>query len=68
MGTTERDEGQYDTVVPVFWATGAALFIRLTDYTDVGGLDARFLRIWKRSTFVGGFVLGGEALSVFRKA
>ena len=35
MGTTERDEGQYDTVVPVFWATGAALFIRLTDYTDV---------------------------------
>ena len=42
MGTTERDEGQYDTVVPVFWATGAALFIRLTDYTDVGGLDARF--------------------------
>lgn len=42
MGTTERDEGQYDTVVSVFWATGAALFIRLTDYTDVGGLDARF--------------------------
>ena len=42
MGTMERDEGQYDTVVPVFWATGAALFIRLTDYTDVGGLDARF--------------------------
>lgn len=42
MGMTEKDEGQYDTVAPVFWATGAALFIRLKDYTDVGGLDARF--------------------------
>lgn len=38
----EEDNGQYDTVVPVFWATGAALFIRLKDYQDAGGLDGRF--------------------------
>lgn len=38
----EKDEGQYDTVLPIFWATGAALFIRLKDYRDAGGLDARF--------------------------
>jgi GT2 family glycosyltransferase len=38
----EKDEGQYDTVAPVFWATGAALFIRLKDYRDAGGLDGRF--------------------------
>lgn len=38
----EEDKGQYDSVVPVFWASGAALFIRLKDYQEVGGLDGRF--------------------------
>lgn len=38
----EKDEGQYDEVVPVFWATGAALLIRLQAYREVGGLDGRF--------------------------
>ena len=38
----EKDNGQYDSVVPVFWATGAALFIRLKDYWEAGGLDGRF--------------------------
>nr|WP_302831044.1 glycosyltransferase family 2 protein [uncultured Bacteroides sp.] len=42
MGEVEVDKGQYDTVIPVFWATGAALFIRLKDYRDAGGLDGRF--------------------------
>ena len=42
MGVVEKDEGQYDTVLPVFWATGAALFIRRADYLNVGGLDGRF--------------------------
>lgn len=38
----ETDEGQYDTVISVFWATGAALCIRMEDYRRVGGLDGRF--------------------------
>jgi GT2 family glycosyltransferase len=38
----EKDKGQYDTVATIFWATGAALFIRLKDYRDAGGLDGRF--------------------------
>lgn len=38
----EKDEGQYDSIVPVFWATGAALFVRLLEYREVGGLDGRF--------------------------
>lgn len=42
MGVVEEDKGQYDTVIPVFWATGAALFIRLADYREAGGLDGRF--------------------------
>lgn len=42
MGVVEEDRGQYDTIRPVFWATGAALFIRKADYENVGGLDSRF--------------------------
>lgn len=42
MHVVEEDSGQYDTILPVFWATGAALFVRLADYTDAGGLDSRF--------------------------
>lgn len=42
LSVVEKDHGQYDTVIPVFWATGAALFIRLKDYRDAGGLDGRF--------------------------
>lgn len=38
----EKDRGQYDSVQPVLWATGAALFIRLADYREAGGLDAQF--------------------------
>lgn len=42
MDTVEEDKGQYDSIVPVLWATGAALFIRTADYRESGGLDARF--------------------------
>ncbi|MGN0233935.1 MAG: glycosyltransferase family 2 protein [Bacteroidaceae bacterium] len=42
MSTVETDNGQYDDVLPVFWATGAALVIRSTDYWSAGGLDGRF--------------------------
>lgn len=38
----EEDKGQYDAIRPIFWATGAALFIRLKDYREAGGLDGRF--------------------------
>ena len=40
--TLEEDNGQYDYRQEIFWATGACLFIRVKDYADVGGLDARF--------------------------
>lgn len=38
----EEDYGQYDTVRPVFWVSGAAMFIRLKEYKEVGGLDKDF--------------------------
>lgn len=40
--TVERDEGQYDSVTDVFWATGACMFVRTRDYKDAGGLDREF--------------------------
>lgn len=38
----EEDKGQYDTAEPVFWASGAAMFVRATVYHEVGGLDEYF--------------------------
>ena len=40
--TVEDDNGQYDTPVEVFWATGAALMVRTDLYEKAGGLDERF--------------------------
>ena len=40
--TVERDNGQYDNVTEVLWATGAALMVRAADYWSVNGLDGRF--------------------------
>lgn len=44
MDHVEADEGQYDAAeaLPAFWATGAALMVRRTDWVDTGGLDGRF--------------------------
>ena len=38
----EKDEGQYDQAEPIFWASGAALFIRAGLYHELGGLDGFF--------------------------
>lgn len=39
---TEADEGQYDNEQPVFWASGACLFIRARCFHEMGGLDVDF--------------------------
>lgn len=36
--TVEVDCGQYDELIEVFWATGAALFVRSEVYLSVGGI------------------------------
>lgn len=38
----EEDKGQYNNNTDVFWASGAALFIRSKIYNQLGGLDADF--------------------------
>ena len=40
--TVEQDNGQYDQLADVLWATGAALFVRARIYKEVKGLDGRF--------------------------
>ncbi len=42
LSVVEKDSGQYDDIASIFWATGAALLIRQSDWWDVGGLDGRF--------------------------
>lgn len=37
--TIEKDEGQYDNVVDLHWASGACLFLRKSFYNEVGGMD-----------------------------
>lgn len=38
----EEDTGQYDTSVEIFWATGAALFIKSAHFHKFGGFDGDF--------------------------
>lgn len=38
----EKDNGQYDEAMPVFWSTGACLAVRNSAYKQVGGLDPQF--------------------------
>jgi GT2 family glycosyltransferase len=38
----ETDNGQYNEIQPVFWASGAALFVKTSVYHELGGLDPSF--------------------------
>lgn len=42
FGRVETDKGQYDSIVPIDWASGCALFVRTRAYKEAGGLDAAF--------------------------
>ena len=40
--TIEEDNGQYNDVCRVFWATGAAMMVRSIAFRKAGGFDGRF--------------------------
>ncbi len=40
--TLEKDSGQYEKSEEVFWASGAAMFIRAELFHQIGGFDASF--------------------------
>jgi len=42
FNTLEKDLGQYDDPCDVMWATGAAMFVRVSVWRELGGLDGDF--------------------------
>ncbi len=42
LDTIEKDEGQYDSPMKVFWASGAAMAVRASVFHEAGGFDANF--------------------------
>ncbi len=42
FNTLEKDHGQYDNECDLFWATGAAMFVKAPVFHDMGGLDGDF--------------------------
>ena len=55
----EKDNGQYDDVAPVFWASGAALFVRANLYQELKGLDEYFFAHMEEIDFCWRLQLGG---------
>lgn len=42
FNTIEKDQGQYNDEIEIFWASGAAFFIRKAFYESAGGLDENY--------------------------
>jgi GT2 family glycosyltransferase len=42
INTTEKDKAQYNDVRSVFWASGAALFVKAHIFKELGGFDSDF--------------------------
>jgi len=42
FSVVEEDHGQYNDIIDIFWATGAAMFVRSELYHELGGLDEDF--------------------------
>ncbi len=40
--TLEKDHGQYDDACEIFWASGAAMFVKAKVWKELGGLDGEF--------------------------
>jgi len=42
LDSVEKDEGQYDDIREIFWATGACMFVRANIFKSAGGFDEDF--------------------------
>lgn len=61
--TCEQDEGQYDGVADIFWASGAALMVRTDVYLRLGGLDPAFFAHMEEIDLCWRMLLDGRRLS-----
>lgn len=64
LDTIETDSGQYDDRRDLFWASGAALMVRVSDYAAAGGLDADFIHHMEEIDLCWRWLLTGHTLSV----
>lgn len=47
--TIEKDNGQYNDTIDIFWATGGAcLFIKSDVFKALNGFDTHFLHTWRK--------------------
>jgi hypothetical protein len=60
----ERDSGQYNNPISIFWATGAALTVRTELYLNVGGLDEDFFAHMEEIDLCWRILLNGEQIMV----
>lgn len=47
----EKDRKQYDTAEEIFWATGAAMFVRADIWHKFGGFDGDYFAHWEEIDF-----------------
>ncbi len=64
----ETDHGQYDTPIPVFWATGAALMVRTRAFLNVGSLDEAFFAHMEEIDLCWRLWLAGHEVAVVPQA
>ena len=64
FATVEKDNGQYDSIIPIFWATGAALMVRSQLYLDAGGLDKDFFAHMEEIDLCWRILLNGHQIMV----
>ena len=43
LNNVEKDTGQYDTQIDIFWSSGACMIVRSDAWKKCGGFDAGFL-------------------------
>jgi GT2 family glycosyltransferase len=58
----ENDEEQYDYVADIFWASGAALFVRANVFIEIGGFDSYFFAHMEEIDLCWRMKLAGHAI------
>lgn len=68
FNTLEKDLEQYNDVAPIFWASGACLFVKSKAFWDCGGLDEDYFAhqeeidlCWRLQTFGGKILYVGSS-------